>query len=638
MKTLPKFLITLLVGLLFIYSCEEDSFTEEDALKALEENALQNDSINNKYVELTIKVINASGDFATKGHAGATVTISLDGESLSDTTNTEGAITFTGLKPGVYAVNIAMAGFTTVDFTTEANVYGNYSVQIPILSTTTNLMTISGKVTLETNLLNAAREAASGVTVIAKPNLPDYFEYIPDVREIAYSGYTNTATTDENGIYSISVPADKAGELSYTISVPVFEKNQTLLLEELNGVDVTGAGNPAQVIATRFGTSLTSLTSPVPAVSPVYCVFSAPEHTFTPAILSVEIDTDNSGSVDKAYVTEAGANYGPYDPYITINNTNANGSDAYAVLITDNNTGQIEYINIVGSGSDFTTIPTVNLAFEQDKADIEVTAVDGTGAITNISVTDGGEYLSNKLSFTGGSGTGAELNIVWNGSTYQIDTDGFGDIIDGGRNYVVGDKLSVSVPTTVASATVTMKTPVVSSVQVINEGQGYEKNASYDVKFSYGNALAKAYTDAYGRVYAVEVTSGGYNYTTAPEAEVIYSFYPKTATAKVVVNNNKITGISNLDGGDGYDNAPTVRFYHQYNNTEIANIYYTASISTVDPFPVTNVYNIRHENMNFSKNITTQSGDGDKSNVKSLPGVTVFADFYLGTGVRTNGN
>jgi len=377
MKTLPKFLITLLIGLLFIYSCEEDSFTEEDAIKAIEEyeaeDVLLADSINNKGVELTIKVINATGDFSTKGQTGATVTVSVDGESLAVVTNAEGAATFTGLKPGIYAVNVTLENFTTVDFITEASSYGYYSVQVPILSTTTNLMTISGKVTLETDLLNTSREAAAGVTVIAKPNLPDYFGSIPGVREIAYSGYTNTAATDVNGSYTINVPADKAGELSYNISVPVFEEDQTLMLKELNGVNVTGTGNSAKTVATRFGTELSGTESAVPAVNPVYCVVGAPTHVLTPATLTVEINNDNSGVVDKAYVSVEGANYGPNDVRVTITNDNPDGANALVELHIENATGQVEWIEVISGGSKFLSVPTLDLKFIQTQCLVEVT-------------------------------------------------------------------------------------------------------------------------------------------------------------------------------------------------------------------------------------------------------------------------
>lgn len=645
MKTLSKFFILLCVSLIAFYACEEDTFTEEDAITAIEKYEEQNDStdfieyltidsINNKDVVLTIKVVNATGDFATKGATGATVTINIDGETLSEITGTDGAAHFTGLQEGSYAVNVMMTGYTTVDFVTNINSYGYYSVQVPILSTTTGLMTIQGTVTYEDNLLNTSRENAANVTVIAKPDLPNYFGSIPGISEIAYSGYTNSTTTITNGQYSIDVPADKAGDLEYDIFVPIFEANQSLMLNELNGVDITGAGNAVQAIATRFGTELSGSESAVPAVNPIYCMFSAPTHPFIPATLTVEIDDDNTGVIDKAYVSVAGANYGPNDPTIVITNANPDGSDASITLVTDDNTGQIEYMTVTGGGSDFTAIPTLDLGFEQDDADIEVASIDGSGAITGITIVNGGEYLTNDLTLIGGTGTGAELGISWSGSYYYINTT----INEAGTGYTVGNKLSVSVPTTAASGYVTMGTPIVSSVQVTNQGSGYEVNATYPVIFSYGDATATASTDAYGRVYKVEVTAGSYNYTIAPTASVDYKFFPETATASVFVQDGEVKSIFNLDGGAGYDVLPTLTFYSQYDaGNPAVTIDYDVTINGSDPYDVTAV-TINQGGADIKENLATKQGDAAQNNVKSIPGVTIYADFYLGTGVRTAGN
>lgn len=192
MKTLSKILLILFIGVMAFYACDDETFTEEDAINAIKDyeevqdsindgNTLVADSLSDKDVVLTIKVVNASGDFSTKGYTGATVTITRDGETVSETTGTDGSASFSGLQEGNYAVNVTATGFTTVDFITEFDQYnGYYSVQVPILSTTANLTTVEGTVTYETDLLNTSREDAEGVTVVVQPNLPDYFGSIPE--------------------------------------------------------------------------------------------------------------------------------------------------------------------------------------------------------------------------------------------------------------------------------------------------------------------------------------------------------------------------------------------------------------------------------------------------------------------------
>ncbi|MFO7829501.1 MAG: carboxypeptidase-like regulatory domain-containing protein [Bacteroidales bacterium] len=652
MKTLFKFLISLLVVLAVFNSCEEETFTEEDAINAIQEyetqqdsiddarndeNYLVADSLNTNWVVLTIKVINATGDFSTKGHSGATVTINVDGETISETTGTDGAAHFTGLKTGNYAVNISMTGFTTVDFVTQTDSYGYYSVQVPILSTTTNLMTVTGTVTCETDLLNTSREPASNVTVVAQPDLPDYFGSIPGVSEISYSGYTNTTTTDASGDYSIDVPADKAGELDYDIFVPVFEANQTLMLEVLDGVDVTGDGNSAQTVTTRFGTELAGSESPVPAVNPVYCVFSDPTHVFTPAELTVELDDANTGLVDKAYVSDAGADY--YDlggkPRVVIENDNPDGTDAVVELNVHNATGQIEWIEVISGGSDFQSTPDLDLSFIQRNCAIEVTAVDVDGAITGYDLNVRGDFLTNELTVVGGNGTGAEFTVVWDAVNHNYEVSGFDDT---GEDYQVGDELSAAAPTTPATGYVTMGTPEVSSIQVTNQGAGYEINSTYDVNFSYGDATATAYSDAYGRIYRVDVTDGSYNYTTTPEATVDYNLINKTATASVFVQDGEVKSLFNTDGGAGYDNLPTITFHSQYETGNPAvTVDYDVTINGGDPYNVTGV-TINNSPTDIKENLSTKTGDPAQNNVESIPGGTIYADFYLGTGVRTAGN
>ncbi len=652
MKTLLKFLISLLVVLAVFNSCEEETFTEEDAINAIQEyetqkdsiddarndeNYLVADSLNTNWVVLTIKVINATGDFSTKGHSGATVTINVDGETISETTGSDGAAHFTGLKTGNYAVNISQTGFTTVDFITQTDSYGYYSVQVPVLSTTTNLMTVTGTVTCETDLLNTSREPASNVTVVAQPDLPDYFGSIPGVSEISYSGYTNTTTTDASGDYSIDVPADKAGELEYDIFVPVFEADQTLMLEVLDGVDVTGAGNEAQTVTTRFGTELSGSESPVPAVNPVYCVFSDPAHVFTPAELTVELDDAKTGVVDKAYVSTAGANYydGMGKPRVEIENDNPDGDRAIVELNVENSTGQIEWIEVISGGSDFTSTPDLDISFIQRNCAIDVTDVDVDGAITTFDLNVRGDFLTNELTVTGGNGTGAEFTIVWDAVNNNYEVSGFDNA---GEDYEIGDELSAAAPATPATGYVTMGTPKVSSIQVTNQGAGYETDEDYPVNFSYGDAAATASTDEYGKVYKVEVTDRGLNYETVPTATVDYEIVNKTATASVFVQDGEIKSLFNLDGGAGYDVLPTISFFSQYESGNPAiTVDYDVTINGGDPYDVSTV-DINNSPADIKENLSTKTGESAKNNVESIPGGTIYADFYLGTGVRTAGN
>ncbi len=679
MKKFITFLVLVLISAMFFNACEDETFTEEDAINAIHdyetlqdslanaqdnedvlrddslynENVLLADSLATDWVVLTIKVIDASSDFSAKsglkGQSGATVTINTQGEVITGTTGADGAAHFPGLEPGSYAVNVSLTGYTTVDFVTYTNYEAYYSVQVPILQTTANLMTITGTATCETDLLNTSREAAATVTVFAQPNLPDFFGSIPGVVEISYSGYTNTATTDASGAYTINVPADYAGELDYDIFVPTFEASQTLMLNEFNGVDVTGAGNSAQAIPTRFGTDLSGSETAVPSVNPVYCVFGAPTHTLTAATLVPEIY--DAQAFHSVYVTNSGNGYASGVKFTK--DAPGDGVDAVFTINTDNS-GQntIEYITVTSGGSGFDNT-TLDLSFQQQAANFEVTSIGGTGDITGIGAiaiggTDGnGRFLTNDagnftLSVSTGSG-GSGASVAISGFTptdrgYSI--NGF-SISNGGSGYVVGDNIGVSLITanlTTGAASGTLSGAALTVVQVTNPGSGYPKSSTQTVKFGSGNATADATIDAYGKVAQVTVTSGGSNYSSVPTATVDYDLINKNATADVFVQDGEIKSLFNTVGGAGYDNLPAVTFYNQYTAGNPAiTVDYDITINGGDPYNVTGV-TINDGNSGISENLTTKTGDPAQSNVESVPGGTIYVDFYLGTGVRTAGN
>ncbi len=623
----------LLLSLAIIFNaCKKDDFTEQDAIKEINDNALFADSLANNVI-LTVKVIDATTDFSTKsnekGLASATVTVNHDGVIDTAATGVDGSAHFDDLRPGSYAVQVTMTGFTTVDFVATMQTEGYYSVQVPVLSTT-NLMTVTGKVEYESDLLNTSRETGA-VTVVADPNFANLWN-TQGINDFSYSGYTNTATTDAaTGAYTLTLPADKAGKLTYTIGVAQFEENQSLLLNTLDGADVTGNGNGTQSIPTRFGTGVGASTA-VPAVPSVYCVIGAPDHTFTAAALTVEIVSDNERVVDKAHVTNEGADYGPNNPTVVVNNPNAAGTDATVVLHTGP-AGQIEWIEVTGGGSDFNSTPTLDLSFEQDDAEIEVATIGGSGEILTLTVTDAGYFLTNELTLSGGSGSGATYTVSWIGGThYEVS-----GVTDGGTGYVVGDDLTVIVPTTEGAGSVTMKTGSVSSVQVTSQGTGYPINRNnLKVVFNTGNAIALAHTDAYGRVFRVEVTDGGYDYSSTPTATVNWTITNENATAGVFVQDGEVKSVFGLYGGKGYDDVPVINFFSQLTgNAAITGIVSDVTVNNAALWDVTGITCTGGSNL--PENLAKKNADGTLNNVKSVPGGTVYKDFYLGTGVRTAG-
>lgn len=649
-------ILTLFLVLVLSNACKKEEFTEEDAIKLINENALVADSIANA-VFFTVKVVDASADFSFKstsdakdvaGLAGVTITVKSDTKTQTATTGPDGAATFPDLRKGAYSVKVELTGYTSVDFVATANGNGYFSVQIPVLSTApAAMMTVTGAVTYETDLLNTAKEVAAGVKVMVDPDINNFFN-ASGISNFTYSGFTTSFTTDANGIYTATVPADKAGKLTYDISIPTVEVNQTLMLNTLNGAVASGPGNSAKTVATRFGTSMTSATS-VPSVNSVYCVFGAPTHAITPAVLVAEIF--DSKSFNSVHLNTSGKGYTNNARFVA--KAPVGGSDAVFTIKTDDfGQNKVEYVTVTSGGSGFTST-TLDLALQQRAANFQVTAV-AAGVITAIAPVpvgsdDGrGRYLTNvvgnfsPLTITSTGGTGASISI----GSFQA-TDNFGipintiTINNGGTGYVVGDKINIAIDAakvTAATATGFLGGSQVTNIIVSNPGAGYPKSSTQTVKFSSGTATATATIDNTGRVSQVDVTGGGLNYTAAPTATVDYDLSNKTATASVYVNAGMVESVFGLDGGKGYDAIPTLLFYNQYlaNNPAIA-VNATVAINASSPFNVTSVTVNSTSVSNIGKNMAAANGAGPISGLKSVPGGKEFRNFYLGTGVRTAG-
>lgn len=132
---------------------------------------------------------------------------------------------------------------------------------------------------------------------------------------------------------------------------------------------------------------------------------------------------------------------------------------------TQNGTGYIvSSVVIKTEGSGYTLSDSLTTVF----GTINVSELDtGTGAIKSISFVSDGEYHSSDpsldITVTGGSGTGATFNV----STtlgYQI-TDI--DISNGGSNYAVGDKISI---TSYSAESTTITTDITATVSAVETG------------------------------------------------------------------------------------------------------------------------------------------------------------------------
>lgn len=444
MRNLFALTLTIVAGLMIgITACKKDKLDEEDRLLLLD--SLQNKSI----VQYSVGVISAaeagilkSGNEAS-GLSGATVTINVAGNIVSANTNEQGMAVFSNLRGGNVLVAIKHDGYTDVSFIADItpenqNQYYSYaSTLIPLFPISGEWMTeISGVANYQSDLTNKVRENAAGVTVTAAVDINANFmnTFFPNntgpgkVSSIAYSSILMKTTTDENGGYTITVPAAAQG-LDIILDVAEKATDQKIVLNMLNGEEVTGI----QSVRTIFGNQSVSTTS-IPDVSGAYLTIGAPTGAvgvFTQqATIGTPVIID--GTITAISVINPGSGY-TSTPNVIITG-NGSGAQANAVLGSG---GSIESINIINGGSNyFNASASLYIASYRQNASATPN-INSNGIITGITITNSGKgyitppTVSISSQISAGSGASAVIysGNISNGSINAI------TVTNGGSNY-----------------------------------------------------------------------------------------------------------------------------------------------------------------------------------------------------------
>lgn len=267
MKNVFKFLAFALIAGLFFSSCEKDTFTEEDAMEALQK------------VNLVISVTDQS-NFNQPIEA-ATVRTIIDSVAVEKTTDASGTVTFTNVKiSGNLNVYVSKTDYTTA-FTTISTTPNDYrqtvvSSNVSIYSLSDeNLATVKGQLTIETDLTNRTKEVVAGAEVRV------YNSYLPNG-----SAKTFIGITDSVGKYEIKVPVNSNGNDYLQVRFNSVETSRTFGLEK----------NNVYTVETKeaFYDINNYTPTQIDAVPSALITFSAPEALGTGFSLSTEIDTSSS--------------------------------------------------------------------------------------------------------------------------------------------------------------------------------------------------------------------------------------------------------------------------------------------------------------------------------------------------------
>lgn len=370
------FLPLLIAAVLMLQSCEffqADEFTEQDLFD------LQ------QTVDLNIVVQDASG--TQDDLSGVTVSIVDAGSTLTDSTNSSGLVTFSGVKSGNKPLSISHANFTNVDgvVTVQPNTNFANSEQtftVPIISTSPELnATISGNARVDIDLTNTSREqlpaGTAFMTMIPNINLPGGLQY-------SLSSFTAEVSVD--GTYTLELPATQTG-INYTVSFFDINLDQTLAINRLSDEPAFPETEPSiTTIKTSFGSGNAG---GIPNVTGVYAkVSSSPSSSGSPAVLG-NIFVNANGEITSINIINGGSGYEPDRNEIGVDVVGLSGGSGASVLAQSNANGNISGIVINNGGSGYRTNNVNTRGTRAFSSDF------GPGLNPTINIRTGSEYIRN---------------------------------------------------------------------------------------------------------------------------------------------------------------------------------------------------------------------------------------------------
>ncbi len=207
-----RLLTNILILLCLISVSCRDGFTEEDALRAQQE------------IDLAIFVVDLGSD-SRPPVVGATVSINQGGEVLTATTNDNGVVQFNNIKIGSVVYTIEATNYLTITGSASVNPnsirVSQEVLEVGTYSTdnTQDMAIVKGQITIETDVTNLSRENAEGVTVT--------LQAIVDGKTFEFQ-----AVTDAEGKYEIMIPVFAGTTVTYQMSVPDIELDQTIAINK----------------------------------------------------------------------------------------------------------------------------------------------------------------------------------------------------------------------------------------------------------------------------------------------------------------------------------------------------------------------------------------------------------------------
>lgn len=260
---------------------------------------------------------------------------------------------------------------------------------------------------------------------------------------------------------------------------------------------------------------------------------------------------------------ESGSGYSQTNPpIVTISSPTVTGGTAATATAVVSETGQIESLNLIGSGSGYDFVPRIQFT---NPAGAEVDgAVVENGRVTSISVTSGGVgyavapeiYIDPPAQETGIQAT-AVGNLNSDGNLISVTMIAQGT----GYDSLNPPRVKVIQPTGAQILDVAVDDfGRVTSIELLTGGFGYEDVPSIyivdDRKDNIGNSIggsgAKAVATVFnGEIIDINITDFGTGYSSLYPPKV-YISPSKGAKASCEIGEGEITGFEIVNSGDGY--------------------------------------------------------------------------------------
>lgn len=348
-KQILKLFIVGFSALAIFSSCSKNDVSQEDVI------------INQQLIDLAIRIVDASN--ADQPLDSATVEIVSGDEVLSAVTDETGLVFFGDIVVANQTpITVTKTGYASISYdayiTPDDYRQKQVTQRLRMYPTSgDNMVTIEGRLTIETNVTNREREAVPTGSVVKAYN----FAMTTDM---AFIGETNS-----NGEYSIKVPVSYTGNDDIELQFPEIYTNQTVAIENEDDYSISVVERP-----TFFGLNTSATYNAIPSVPSAYATIDAPSAATVGSGFAVGVKADRVPLTywSEAILVDGGSGYTDGDNQLIDLSTDPDGNAAQVQVDIVN--GHITNIDgFINNSAEYSSAPTVNTS-----------VLGGSGAVINI--------------------------------------------------------------------------------------------------------------------------------------------------------------------------------------------------------------------------------------------------------------